>query len=66
MAERWERTTKRLGRDDRESGETIAGFARTHSSEAFFGCDTMLEAGVFSALVEIQRKQGEDKQHVDP
>ena len=66
MAERWERVTGKLGRDDRKAGQILTNFAKCHSSEAFFGCDNVLEAGVFSALLEISRKSEEGDDHVDP
>lgn len=65
MTERWERAAKTLGRDDRGQGVALAGLARRHSSEAFFGCDTVLEAGVFSALAGICRDHAGDDR-VDP
>jgi hypothetical protein len=37
--------------------------AKTHSSEAFVACDDLLEGVVFSALVEILKRQ--DKLEVD-
>ena len=44
--------------------------AKTHSSEAFVACDDPLEGVVFSALVEIIRRQdkieADFKKHVDP
>jgi hypothetical protein len=66
MAERWERTSGKLGRDDRRPGTALTGLAKNHSSEAFFGCDNVLEAGIFSAFLEICRKQTEGDDHVDP
>ena len=57
IAERWARASRELGREDRPGGETIAGLAKKHSSDAFFGCDDPLEAAVFSVLVEIVKVQ---------
>ena len=66
MAERWARVTGKLGRDDRRHGEVLTNLAKRHSSEAFYGCDTVLEAGLFSALLEIARKSDEVDDDVDP
>jgi hypothetical protein len=55
MAERWEQTDRTLAREDRRSARHLTGLAKTHSSAAFFGCDTPLEAVVFSALAGISR-----------
>lgn len=46
-------------------GAALAGLAKHHSSAAFFGCNTVLEAGVFSALLELYRNRTEDND-VDP
>lgn len=62
----WERTARKLDRDGREPGGRLAGFARQHSSEAFFGCDSPLEAAVFSSLLEISRSRTEGDDDVDP
>ena len=63
---RWEKIARKLARDDRELGARLAGFAKTHSSEAFFGCDCPLESVIFSALVEIRKARAEEKKDVDP
>ncbi len=39
------------------TGEQLVNLAKTHSSEAFVACDDPLEAVVFSALVEILKRQ---------
>jgi len=64
--DRWERTAGTLGRDDRGPGKVLAGFAKNHSSEAFFGCDGPLEAVFFSALLEICRMPAGGNNDVDP
>ncbi|HII98877.1 MAG TPA: hypothetical protein HA272_06420 [Methanoregula sp.] len=66
LAERWERVTKRLDRDNRAPAKRLTGLAKNHSSEAFFGCDNPLEAMVFSALLEIRRNQDPEDDDVDP
>jgi hypothetical protein len=69
-ADRWARSAKALKKEDREYGERLVELAKTHSSEAFVACDDPLEAVVFSALVEILRRQDkletDLKKHVDP
>jgi hypothetical protein len=64
--ERWDRTACKLDQDNRKPGVTLTGMAKNHSSEAFFGCDNPLEAMVFSALIEIHRKNAEGEGYVDP
>ena len=66
MTERWERAAARLDRHEQRAGRELARIARQHSSEAFFGCDTVLEAGVFSSLLEICRDLPGGDDHVDP
>jgi hypothetical protein len=53
VAERWERAGSRT-----RAGKRLAGWAKEHASEAFFGCDDPVEAALFSALVELRREQG--------
>jgi hypothetical protein len=55
VAERWERTARHLEGEPRAAGERLAGWAKQHSSEAFFGCNGPAEAVFFSVLVEVQR-----------
>jgi hypothetical protein len=66
ITERWERIARKLDRDNREPAGTLTKMATSHSSEAFFGCDSPLEAMVFSALIEVKRKQDCGEEHVDP
>jgi hypothetical protein len=66
LAGTWEKTARKLDRDDREPGRKLAGFAKTHSSEAFFGCDNPLEAALFSSLLEISKNHTEGDGNVDP
>jgi hypothetical protein len=55
VAERWERTARHPKGDVPASGERLAGWAKQHSSEAFFGCNGPAEAALFSVLIEVQR-----------
>ena len=59
MTGRWAGSQRALGTEDRPYSERLVAFARKHSSEAFYGCDDPLEAAIFSALVEITRRQEE-------
>jgi len=69
-ADRWARSARALKKEDREYGERLVEMAKTHSSEAFVACDDPLEAVVFSALIEIIRRQdrleSQVKDRVDP
>ncbi len=69
-ADRWARSARALKKEDRQYGERLVELAKTHSSEAFVACDDPLEAVVFSALVEILRRQdtleADMRKHVDP
>lgn len=64
-----DRSARWLKREDQKYGEQLAQFAKTHSSEAFAACDDPLEGVVFSALVEILKRQdkleADLKKHVD-
>jgi hypothetical protein len=44
----------------------LADMAKSHSSEAFFGCDDPLESVPLSALIEIRKLQAGDRTVVDP
>ena len=57
IAERWARTSRTLKREDREYGREVADLAKTHASEAFVGCNIPLEGAVFSACIEIERRE---------
>jgi hypothetical protein len=69
-AERWARSTRALKKEDQKYGHELVELAKTHSSEAFVSCNDPLEAAVFSALVEILRRQdqieAEENKRVDP
>jgi len=69
-ADRWARSARALRKEDQRYGELLVEMAKTHSSEAFVACDDPLEGVVFSALVEILRRQdkleADFKKHVDP
>jgi hypothetical protein len=59
VAERWARTAQHLTEDHRAPGKMLAGWAKYHSSEAFFGCNGPVEAVLFSVLVEMHRQQNQ-------
>lgn len=56
---RWARSARRLEGKKRTCGEKLAALARNHSSEAFFVCDSPLEAAIFSGFVEVLRRRDE-------
>jgi hypothetical protein len=56
-ANHWARSSRALKREERQYGERLIELAKRHSSEAFIACDDPLEAVVFSALVEIIKRQ---------
>jgi hypothetical protein len=58
---RWERSARAVKREDRPYGRKLAGMTEMHSSEAFYGCDEPLEAALFSVLVEVIKRQGQEK-----
>jgi len=59
IADRWARSSRALKKEDQQYGEKLVELAKKHSSEAFVGCDDPLEAAVFSALVEMLKRQDE-------
>jgi hypothetical protein len=65
LAERWGRTAGRLDRDDKGPAGTLTVMAKSHSSEAFYGCDNPLEAAVFSALLGIRGEGAREEERGD-
>jgi len=61
IADRWVRSSRSLRKEDRKYGEKMAKLAKMYSSEAFFGCDDALEAVLFSVLIEIIKRQENQK-----
>jgi|WetSurMetagenome_2_1015567.scaffolds.fasta_scaffold924299_2 hypothetical protein len=57
VAERWARAARGGYGCRTRAGTRLAGWAKEHASEAFFGCDGPAEAALFSALVELRREQ---------
>ncbi len=55
--ERWARTVRELGEEDKPFGERVVALARLHSSEAFYGCDEPLEVAILSGLIGILKSQ---------
>lgn len=53
IAERWEKTSKVLKKEERLYAEKLAEMAMKHSSEAFYAFDDPLEAVIFSVFIEI-------------
>jgi len=57
VADRWARSARALKKEDQPYGTRLVELAKKHSSEAFMACDDPLEAAVFSALVEMLKRQ---------
>jgi hypothetical protein len=70
IADRWARSSRALKKEDRPYGERLVELAKKHSSEAFISCDDPLEAAVFSALIEMLKRQDQIesrlREDVDP
>ncbi len=60
VAARWMKASKALKKEDQIYGQRVAEMAKKHSSETFYALDDLLEAAVFSVLVE-RMKESEDK-----
>ena len=68
VSARWLKASRALKKEYQVYGQKLAEMAKKHSSEAFYALDDLLEAAVFSALVEIlketdraDRKNGENE-----
>ena len=46
-----------MKKEDQAYAQELAAMAKKHSSEAFYALDDPLEAAVFSALIELLKKQ---------
>ena len=57
IADRWTRSSRYMRKEDQKYAEKLAKLAKTHSSEAFIGCDDALEAVLFSVLTEMIKNQ---------
>jgi len=57
IADHWARSSRALKKEDQQYGEEIVKLVKMHSSESFIACDDPLEAAVFSALVEMLKRQ---------
>jgi hypothetical protein len=63
LANRWIRATRALRKDDQKYGEQLVRMAQEHASEGFCAFDDPLESALFSALVEVMKKN--DTSNVD-
>jgi hypothetical protein len=61
VSARWLKASRALKKEDQIYGQMIAEMAKKHSSEAFYALDDPLEAAMFSAMVEIMKRQDKDK-----
>ena len=70
IVDRWERSARALKREDQQYAQIVVDLARKHSSEAFVACNDPLEAAVFSALIELVKRQEQSRstqgKNVDP
>ena len=57
IADRWARSARWLKKDDQKFGQLLVQYTKANSSEAFDACQDPLEGAVFSALVEIIKRQ---------
>ena len=64
IADRWARSSRALKKEDHQYGEKLVELAKKHASEAFMACDDPLEAAVFSALVEMIKRQDRIESHL--
>lgn len=65
ITDRWVRLSRSVPLV-RKPALQLADMGKSHSSEAFFGCDDPLESVVFSALLEIRKLQDWRAPDVDP
>jgi hypothetical protein len=61
VSARWLKTSKGLKKEDQIYWQKLAEMAKMHSSEAFYGLDDHLEAAIFSVLVELMKKLGNEE-----
>jgi hypothetical protein len=57
VSARWARAGRAMKKEDQAYAQELAAMAKKHSSEAFYALDDPLEAAVFSALIELLKKQ---------
>lgn len=57
ISERWARSSRTLVREDKAYGRETADLAKRYASEAFMGCNIPLEGAVFSAMVELGKRE---------
>ena len=67
VSARWARAGRAMKKEDQGYARELAAMAKKHSSEAFYALDDPLEAAVFSALIELLKKQeGQAEAKRDP
>ena len=59
VSARWARAGRAMKKEDQAYAQELAAMAKKHSSEAFYALDDPLEAAVFSALIELMKKQND-------
>lgn len=67
ITDRWARVSHQVPVPQMQCpARQIAGMAKNHSSEAFFGCDDPLESVLFSVFVGIRKLHDRGGDDVDP
>jgi len=66
LSRRWLKTSRCLMKEDQVYGLKLVEFARKYSSEAFYALDDPSEAALFSVLVELLKKIGENSGSIAP
>jgi len=65
IASRWAQSARWLKKDDQIYGQLLVQYTKTNASEAFDACQEPLEGAIFSALVEIIKKQERLEERID-
>jgi len=65
IADRWARSARWLKKNDQRYGQLLVQYAKANSSEAFDACHDPIEGAVFSALVEIIKRQEKLEERID-
>jgi hypothetical protein len=61
LSARWVRAGRAMKKEDQGYAQELAQMAKKHSSEAFYALDDILEAAIFSVLIELLKEREEAK-----